>query len=189
MNNIIDKLRQKYPDKEFVDADIEIIEKCIDGNYTEDDFFYACEKLFKTTKAKSIKCFQKKKVFIDYRNMHRDNFPAWVSNLSYDDQFALKEIYREIVSRLMLEHDYYNCNHPDILELIQAYHKESVPYWCIRACIIHELNYYIPMKKQQLIEFMNNAKIFKEKCKEIYRKNRDFKKESQEYLKEIGVIK
>lgn len=186
---MIENLRIKFPNAEFKDSDMEIINKCIDGIYTEDDFIYACKKLFDTTKSKTIKIFSKKEIFIKYRNMHRDNFPGWINNISFDDQFSLKECYRELVSRMLLDHEYHQCNHPDILELVQAYHKESIPYWCIRACLLQELNYYIPIKKYKLIEYMNNGNYIKEKCREIYKKNQDFKKRSSDYLKEIGVVK
>jgi hypothetical protein len=185
---MIDKLRAKYPDLEINDSDDEIVNKCIDGIYTETDFYHACDMLIKYTKSKSIKLFRKKDVFIKYRNMERENFPEWIKNLSFDDQEALKDTYRSIVSYCFLDHNYFNCNHPDILELIHAYHKEEgIPYSCIRSNILRNLNCYIPIKKYVLIEVMNKGEKFKADCIAIFERVKEFREKNKDLIK--GIIK
>lgn len=183
--SIIEKLKNINPRFEESQNDDNIIRKCIDGVYSEEDFIYACKKLFQTTRANSIKRFIRKDVFIHYRNMHRDKFPDWLKDLSYDDQLALKDTYRELVSSCFLDHSYHTCNYPDILDLIQSYHREGIPYWCILGNIKRNFDCYKPIKKHQLIEFMNNGAKFKENCRMLFKKIQEFKKRNPKLVNEI----
>ena len=185
MNELLGKLRNMFPSHEFKKSDIEILDSCIFG-YNENDIIWACKQLFKDKKNKTIKAFYNKEIFIKYRNMNREYFPNWVDNLTKDDQYDLKENYKNIISYCFKNWDQYNCKHPDILELIQAYHKEGIPYWCISAYIQEKINltgqnYYI--KKEQLLEIMNKGESFKEGCRVIFKKKKQFK----EMLKKEGI--
>lgn len=174
MKEILEKIKYKYKKFEETPYDKDIIDRCIDGIYTRDDFLHAVDMLFKNSREKTLKKFKDKSVFITFRNMGKEQFPKWLNDLSDDDQKALKENYRIIVSYCLRDHLYYKCKHPDILELIQAYHKEAIPYSIISYCIKNNLDCYKPIKKHQLLEFLNNSKRFKELCREIFKKRKKF---------------
>jgi hypothetical protein len=185
MIEFLEKLKLLFPNAEFMNDDILILEKCLDVIYTEDDFIYACKKLFEETKKKNIKIFKNKNIFIKYRNMHRDIFPDWICDLSLEDQENLKDTYRDIISYCLLDHTYYKCNYPEILLIIQGYHKEGIPYWCIRGCVKENLNCYYPIKKNILIEFLNKGNNFKDMCRKIFKKVQDFKNKNPEIIKNL----
>ena len=143
MNNIISILKSRYSNFEETDSDENIISSCINGNYTEEDFFYACKKLFETTKENSLKKFRNIDIFIKYRNMHKERYPEWINNLSPDDQYYIKDNYKAIVGHCFREWNSYDYNrHADILELIQSYHKEGIPYWIITENIKINIDTY-----------------------------------------------
>lgn len=184
MKDFLGKLRNEFPLCTFKDSDINILENCIDGIYNENDFMWACKQLIKDKKCKTIKVFENKDIFIRYRNMNRENFPDWLNDLSFDDQFDLKENYKIIVSYCLGDWNQYNCKHEDILSMIYEYHKQGVPFWCISAYIQETLNTikgYV--KKYQLLEVMNQGKNFVESCRKIFKKQQKFK----EKLKKEGI--
>jgi hypothetical protein len=185
MNNLVEQIKKEFSQFQETEYDEEIIENCLFG-YNENDFLYACKMLFKNTKEKTLKRFKYKDNFIKYRNMNRENFPDWLNNLPQDDQYDLKENYKIIIGYCFKEWDQYNCNYPDILDLIQSFHKEGIPYWCISAYIQEKINlidniYYI--KKHQLLEIMNKGNDFKEGCRQIFKRQKLFK----ESLKKDGI--
>ncbi len=192
MNDIIEKLKKLYPKYQEKENDNNIVENIIDGIYDENDFFHACKMLFKTTKFKSISPFKNRETFIKFRNLNRELFPVWMDNLSENDKYNLKENYKIIVVYCFKDCDQYNCNYPEILELIYAYHKEGIPYWCISSYIKESLDIYSNViKKETLIELMNQKNKFIEGCRKIFKKHIEFKKILKEkninFIESVGV--
>lgn len=184
MRNFLEKLKMEFPFKEFKENDIDILENCIDGIYTENDFIHACKQLFKNKQIKTISSFKNKEVFIRFRNMNRENFPNWLNDLSFDDQFDIKENYKIIVGYCLGDWNQYNCNHEDILAMIYEYHKQAIPFWCISAYIQEALDTTKGyLKKYKLLEIMNRGDDFKKGCRAIFKRQKLFK----EKLKKEGI--
>lgn len=186
MREIIDKLKLLYPDYEESEKDLNIIEVCIDGIYTEKDFFHAVKILFNRSKKKVLKPFENKNIFIKFRNIQIDLFPSWINDLTNEDQEALKDIYRDIVRHCFKEHEYYKCQHSDLFKIIYDKHKTGIPYWCILAVIEDNIDtYQKEIKKPLLIEFLTNGDYFHKLCQERFKKRQEFLK-SFKSLDQIG---
>lgn len=184
MKEFLEKLRNEFPLCTFRDSDIDILENCIDGIYNEFDFIWACKQLIRDKKCKTIKIFENKEIFIKYRNMNRLNFPTWLDDLSKQDKFDLIENYKIIIGYCLGDWDQFNCKHEDILSMIYEYHKQAIPFWCISAYIKETLDNSMGyLKKYQLIEIMNQGKIFIEGCRNIFKRQKAFK----ETLKKQGI--
>lgn len=192
MKEFLEKLKDEFPTKNFKDSDIDILENCIDGLYSENDFIYACRQFFKNNKKmQTINSFQNKEVFIQYRNMNRENFPDWLNDLSQDDQFDLKENYKIIVGYCLGDWHQFKCNNEDILSMVYSYHKQGIPFWCISAYIKETLdNSRGYLKKHQLLEIMNKGEDFINRCRAIFKRQQTFKKklkkENINFIDSIG---
>ena len=191
MKNFLEKLRNEFPLCTFKDTDIDILENCIDGIYEENDFIWACKQLIKDRKCKTIKAFENKEIFVKYRNMNRENFPNWLDDLSFDDRFNLKENYKIVVGYSLGDWSQFNCNHEDILSMIYEYHKQGIPFWCISAyiqeCLDTRKGY---LQKHQLLEIMNQGQVFISGCRNIFKRQQEFKKKLEKeginFIESIG---
>lgn len=168
--------------------DEQIIKQCIDGLYTEKDFFDAVNNLFNSTTSYTLSPFSEKSVFIKFRNLNRDNYPEWSQELSPEDQYLLRSTYIQIIEYTLRKHNQKNnCDFPDILLRIYEYHKSGIPYWTISSCIYENINVYSrALSTTELLEFFDNGSRFKELCRKIFVEQKEFKKKKIPFS-EIGI--
>ena len=191
MIEVLEKLKKIFPKYQQKEDDIKILESIIDGLYDENDFLHASIMLFKTTKFKTLTPFRNKETFIKFKNLDQEKYPTWLDNLSFNEQHDLKDNYKIIAGYCLGDWDKYECNHPDILELIYEYHKRSVPYWTITAYIKESFNdNNQEITKQDLLELMNHGEKFIQGCRNIFKRQQDFKsllkKDGLNYIESVG---